>query len=107
LGCFYENIQQYFGAGAKRSASSNAFDAEVDDGTDLIEKKLHIIVTDKPTALFDPVPFLSRFVSLFFIFFFLQVVACLFVFEEEADNLLFQFSISSFAFSATTIFMEL
>ena len=92
-------------AGAKQSVSSNDCDVKVNDGSDLIEKKLHIIVTDKPTALFNPVPYLSRFVSLFFIFFFLQVVACIFVFEEDIPMI--EFLTSSFAFSASTVFMEL
>eukprot|EP00091_Calanus_sinicus_P025025 TRINITY_DN9311_c0_g2_i1.p1 TRINITY_DN9311_c0_g2~~TRINITY_DN9311_c0_g2_i1.p1 ORF type:complete len:197 (-),score=20.61 TRINITY_DN9311_c0_g2_i1:59-649(-) len=92
--------------GARLSLAPNNCRAKFYADPDLKEDKEPIKDTEKPTASFDPFPYVSRFVILFFVFLFLQVLACIFVFQEEEEIPFLEFSTSSFAFSATTIFME-
>jgi len=92
--------------GARPSLAPNNCKAKFHADPDVNEEKEQIKDSDKPAAPFDPFPYVSRFVILFFVFLFLQVLACIFVFQEEEEIPFFEFSTSSFAFSATTIFME-
>ena len=86
--------------------ASNNCEAKFHADPDLKEEKEQTKNMDQPTAPFDPLPLISRFVFLFFVFLFLQVLACIFAFDEEEEIPLLEFSTSSFAFSATTLFME-
>eukprot|EP00092_Neocalanus_flemingeri_P017664 GFUD01019107.1.p1 GENE.GFUD01019107.1~~GFUD01019107.1.p1 ORF type:complete len:753 (+),score=165.35 GFUD01019107.1:306-2564(+) len=92
--------------GANQSVYTEDCTSNDDDDAVCNENKMPDTAHEKPKDLHNLLSSFPTFVFLFFLFFFLQVMACIFAFEEE-DIPLLDISTSSLVFSATTIFMEL
>merc|ERR1719186_1834756 len=84
--------------GSKRSVERDDCNSKV-NAADAYKKNILNTGKEKPMAVYNPLSYLPRFVLLFFIFFFLQVIACLLTFEEEEDIPLLEVSTSSILFS--------
>jgi len=93
--------------GEKQPVNKNDSCAKVEEVTVCGKKDLQEpFQDDSRDQSVNPLSYLHRFILFFFIFFFLQVLACLCAFDEDMEVPLMEFSSSSAAFSASSIFIE-